>query len=154
MFLTRHYQNAYVTADIERAVAIMRDQYGVADVTSFEVTQPLWTARTGSGDAKMKLALFMVGNLQIELIEPVSGAVDLYREGIVADRPFSFHHVSMRVDDLDAVEKESVRLNRPVAQRGESGPLRFLYADARETLGHYLEYVSAPPEYWTFLPQG
>jgi hypothetical protein len=36
----------------------------------------------------------------------------------------------------------------PVAIEGGSEALRYLYLDARDLLGHYLEYVWMTPERW------
>jgi hypothetical protein len=31
---------------------------------------------------------------------------------------------------------------------GGFGLARFIYVDARDRLGHFLEYAAAPPEHW------
>jgi hypothetical protein len=145
--LQGHFQNAYVTPDMDQAVAMLRRDYGVEKVRVIEAKTQMWTP-TGEGEAAMRVGITWVGGLQYELIEPVSGLVDLYREAVVPDQPLRLHHIAMRADDLDAVRAESDRCNRPVACSGQSGSVRYMYVDARATLGHYLEYVSAPPEFW------
>ena len=44
MFLQNHYQNAYVTRDLDPGLAIFRTQYGFDDFKHFEVTYELKTA--------------------------------------------------------------------------------------------------------------
>ena len=157
MYLERHYQNAYVTADIKGAVEALKAQFGVADadVLHTEATTPVWTPN-GSGPNTSKLAFIWIGKLQYELIEPVFGPSDLYSAAVSADRLLSFHHIAMRVLDWDAFRADVDRRKHPVVIEGEGqGGLRFLYLDARDTLGHYLEYVYAPPEFWARMdPNG
>ena len=56
------------------------------------------------------------------------------------------YHIAVRRDDLDAMRAEIDRLGVPVAFEGEVPGLVFIYLDARESLGHCLEYVWASPE--------
>lgn len=151
MILTNHFQNAYVTADIDRAVDVMTQQFGgPAKPGRIDATQNFVTSE-GEGEGILRLAFLQVGGLQYELIQPVSGNVALYADAIRPDRLLTFHHVAMRADDIDAALAESVRWGRSVAMHGESRGLRFAYVDARTTLGHYLEYVSAPEAFWDSL---
>ena len=46
----------------------------------------------------LKVAFAQVGKLQYELIEPVSGAVDIYRDGLAGGEAMRLHHVAMRVE--------------------------------------------------------
>jgi hypothetical protein len=148
MFLTNHYQNAYVTADIDRAVALLEEQFGAAGKAArIDITQKFWTPQ-GEGEGTLKLAFVQVGRLQYELIEPVSGNVAIYKDAVVPGQPMRFHHVAMRADDIDAVRAESEKRGRKIVLAGEAAGVRFLYADARDTLGHYLEYVQAPDAFW------
>jgi hypothetical protein len=156
MYLERHYQNAYVTPDLDRAVELLRAQYGVRDVMTIEATTDVRTP-DGPGQATNKMAFAWVGKLQYELIEPVSGLVDFYRDAVSPDQLLRFHHIAMRVTgDWDAFRAELVRQKRPIPFEGQAmGGLQFLYVDARDTLGHYLEYVHATPEIWAQLdPNG
>ena len=156
MYLERHYQNAYVTPDLDRAVELLRAQYGVRDVMTIEATTDVRTP-DGPGQATNKMAFAWVGKLQYELIEPVSGLVDIYREAVSPDQLLRFHHIAMRIaDDWDGFRAELDRQKRPIAIEGHTpSGLKFCYVDARDTLGHYLEYVWAPPAMWAHLdPNG
>src|SRR3546814_6900286 len=81
MLLENHYQNAYVTRDIEQALDIFRTRYGVQDARFFQAETEVWTPQ-GSGIAVNKIAFIWIGELQYELIEPVSGPVELYRDAV------------------------------------------------------------------------
>jgi hypothetical protein len=148
MLLERHYQNAYVTSNLDRGIEILRAEFGATDVMRTEVTTDVWTPR-GAGSATNKMAFAWVGNLQYELIEPVSGPVDLYREVLRPDGALRFHHIAMRIMDWDKFRAEVDCRKLPIAYARETQPqLKFIYIDARETLGHYLEYVYTTPEHW------
>lgn len=142
----RHYQNAYVTADTNAAIAALTP-LGL-EFFSFENEMEITTTK-GTALGKTKLSFAWGGGIQYELIEPISGNVDLYSEGIAPGRPLSFHHIAMQVEDWDALVADVKQRNAKIALQGQSGDaLKFLYVDARDTLGHYLEYVWATPERW------
>ena len=148
--LERHYQNAYVTPDIDRAIEVMRQRFGVTDVLQTEATTEVWTP-DGSGASTNKLAFIWVGKLQYELIEPVSGPVAMYRDAVPA-QGLRFHHICMRSYDWSATLAEIERQKLTIVYRGDSSSgLKFVYADARETLGHYLEFTTMPDAVWTAM---
>lgn len=105
----------------------------------------------GRGVQSNKLAFIWIGDLQYELIEPVSGAVDLYRNALPADDSPVFHHICMRVDDWDGLRTRVDQQQYPVVLEGGSDTLKFLYLDARSFLGHYLEYTWMTDERWNQL---
>jgi hypothetical protein len=152
LHLTGHYQNAYVTSDIDRAVDLLQRQHGLTgEVQKFEVTNQIRTV-DGEGASTLKLAFLWAGRLQYELIEPVSGLVGLYSEALPKDGLLQFHHVAMRADDWDGLLADIAAQGKTIAMQGESGSVKFLYVDARDTVGHYLEYVSGPQEFWASFP--
>lgn len=141
-----HYQNAYITRDIDKAIQAFRDRAGVRDVMTYEGTMT-YTTPAGA-EATQKLAFIWIDDMQYELIQPVSGAVGLYADELPADDSMKFHHVAMRVDDWDAFRARVDREGYKVVLEGGGDALKFLYIDARDFLGHYLEYVWATPERW------
>ena len=54
--LEHHYQNAYVTRDIDRATAFFKSRYGYDRFVTMGVKQHLKTT-SGSGEAVVKLAM-------------------------------------------------------------------------------------------------
>ncbi|HMK87412.1 MAG TPA: VOC family protein [Steroidobacteraceae bacterium] len=151
MQLENHYQNAYVTSDLDRALEIFRTQYGFDGFKRIEVSYEL-TTPAGRGSASVKLALGWIGSLQYELIQPVSGLIDVYREGLDARSPMRFHHVCMRVPDWTEFRARVDREKRSVVMEGGTpGHLLWLYVDARDSLGHYLEYCWMTPERWAMI---
>jgi Glyoxalase/Bleomycin resistance protein/Dioxygenase superfamily len=152
MFLQNHYQNAYVTRDIKKAIALFRTQYNFEDFTEFEIANEISTP-AGRGICALKMALGWIGNLQYELIEPVSGMVDIFKADLPDEYPMRLHHICMRVNDWDAFRAEVDRRKWPVVIEGSGrgGQLQYIYVDARESLGHYLEYCWMTSERWAQL---
>jgi hypothetical protein len=150
MFMTNHYQNAYITHDLDKAMQIVTDRYDVKDYITFE---PDMVLKTPDGDrqASVRVALGWCGDVQIELIQPVSGWTDPYAVVLPADTSDvapRFHHIAVRRDNLEEMRAEIARLGLPVVFEGEVPGLIFIYLDARESLGHFFEYVWATPEGW------
>jgi hypothetical protein len=145
-----HFQNAYLTRDIEKAIEGFRARGDVADARSFraevQVTTP-WGPRT----LVNLLSFIWIDNLQYELIQPVSGLPEVYDSALPAHDGLAFHHVCMRVDDWDALRRDIDRQGLTVVQEGGHDALKFLYVDARDSLGHYLEYSWMTPQMWTAL---
>jgi hypothetical protein len=134
----------------------MRQRFGVTDVLQTEAATEVWTP-DGSGTSVSKLAFIWVDNLQYELIEPVSGPSDLYSAAVSPDQLMKFHHIAMRVSgDWEAFRAGLDRDRRKIVIEGATpSGLKFCYVDARDTLGHYLEYVWAPEAMWAHLdPNG
>lgn len=158
MFLQGHYQNAYVTHDLDRAKDMLSQRYGVNDYVGFEMELPVRTPEA-ERTLRVKVACAWVGSLQIELIEPVSGAVEPYLPYLPADKSDAtprFHHISLRRDDYDAMQAEIAQLGLPFVCEGGIPDLLYTYLDGRSTFGHYVEYVWATPAGWQMIgwPEG
>jgi hypothetical protein len=158
MFLKGHYQNAYVTHDIDQARAMLSERYGLQDWINFEMEL---SARTPEGERQLgvRVGCAWAGSLQIELIEPVSGAVEPYLPYLPADKTDAtprFHHISLRRDDYAAMQAEISRLGLPFVCEGGVPDLLYTYLDGRSTFGHYVEYVWASEAGWKMIgwPEG
>jgi len=149
--LEHHYQNAYITRDLDAAIELFRTRHGFDAFQRYEISYELKTG-AGLGTASIKLALGWIGNLQYELIQPVSGAVDIYTRELPESSTLGFHHVAMRVHDWSSFRAEVERQKLPVIMEGGApGQSQWLYIDARDTIGHYLEYCYMTPERWVQL---
>ncbi len=150
MFLKGHYQNAYVTHDLEAAMALLDARFGKIDWIVFD---PDMVLKTDAGDKRsvLRAAVGWAGGLNLELIQPVSGWNDTYLP-FLPDDPSDptprFHHIAVRRDDEAQMRAEIAELGLPLAFEGYVPGLLFIYLDARAVLGHYLEYVWASPEAW------
>ncbi len=144
----RHYQNAYVTRNVDKAMAEFATRADVRLAYQFEGTTEL-TAGGASYQQTVKLGFAWVGDLQYEFIEPVVEPLRVFTDWLPADDSLRLHHTCARVTDWDDFRRRVDEQPLPVVFEGEgAGGLKFLYLDARELLGHYLEYTSMPDEVW------
>lgn len=159
MFLTGHMQNAYVTHDLDKAMEIVADRFGVEKFDRFD---PDMVVNTPDGHQPManRVASFWAGGLNIEIIEPVSGYVDHYTAMLPDDQSDAvprFHHISLRRENEAEMREEIKRLGLPLAFEGPVSikkaipSLVFIYLDGRQTLGHYVEFTWKSPEGWEFV---
>ena len=143
----KHYQIAYVTRNIQKAIETFKSRADVRKLIQYEGTTEVMTP-TGPGTLANKLAFIWVGDLQYELIEPVSGTVGLFRDALPADDSPLFHHICMRVDNWADFRARVDQQPYPVVIERTDDALKFLYLDARQFLGHYLEYTWMTDERW------
>lgn len=79
MFLRGHMQNAYVTHDLDKAMEMVANRFGVE---KFDRFNPDMRVKTPSGDEPLvtRVASFWAGGLNIEIIEPVSAmSITMFR---------------------------------------------------------------------------
>ena len=143
-------QTAYVTNNMEQALAVFREQY---DVSSFYVFANDAPGMVQSDGAQMKIALALVGGVEIELIEPLGDTAPMFSAPLPNDGSFAirFHHVAYRIEgDLSDFEAHMASIDpekHPVIWSGSMGDvMRFAYTDERAVLGHYVEHVWMHPE--------
>jgi hypothetical protein len=148
----RHYQNAYVTRNVDKAVAGFQQHAEIRLLYEIETPVKVWTPQ-GEGVGVQKLAFVWVGDQNFEIIEPKEGDVlAIYRDALPDDDRLKFHHVCYIVDDWAAHEAKMADSPWPLVLRGGTpGLLEFSYHDAREFLGHYVEYMWCCPERWAQL---
>ena len=135
-------QVAIIVKDIDKARNAWAQVLGVevpeVSVAAGHSSRP--TLYKGNpSDAKAKLAFFNMGNLQIELIQPLGGKstwqdfLDTHGEGI--------HHVAFAVKDIDAVAKRFELQGNPTVQLGGWDGGAYSYIDASGNLGCVLELL-------------
>lgn len=129
------YQMGYVARDIGRAIEIFARVHGVRNF------------RRKSAAPWMDAAHAWVGGTMIELIQPKSGAPQVY-DGYVPEKPgaIRLHHHGFRVADAaawDVIRRRVAEagLTTPMHGTAMQGQLHYLYADTRALTGIYSEYV-------------
>lgn len=151
MLPLNYYQTAYITRNRDKSVAMLREKHGLGEFIMFEPEIEVYTPK-GTGKAATRVALGWSGHHQIEIIEPVSGLVDLYTPSIPKDdTSLGFHHTAARVDAWDEFKAMLEREKYTIAYQSGLEGIEFIYVDARATMGHYCEYMWATPEWWTQL---
>jgi hypothetical protein len=144
------HQVAYVTNDMERALGVFRDDYGIP---SFFVMESRFAAVVDEapGHMALRIALANVDGVQVEVIEDIGSSFDLYTEPLPEDGAFriAFHHVCVLIQGgIENWERHLAELgDRPHYYRGAFGEgARLIYTDERAQLGHYIEHAWFGPE--------
>ena len=135
----------FLQRSLAHGVTRIRTHTDVGEVTVHDVDQTISTP-DGPKRVASRLAFIWIGDLQYELIQVVADETGIYANCQSNGGPLRFHHICMKVDDWDSfrakVDQQSLPL---VMERASDDKLKFLYLDARATLGHYLEYIFPEP---------
>jgi hypothetical protein len=148
----RHYQNAYVTRNLDKAAADFAARADVRHSFRNEMTVDVTTGDGRKGQTTVKTAIMWVGDIEYELMEPVSEAVPILRDWLPEGDELRFHHSCARVDDWEGFRRRLAGEPYPVVFEGEVGDeVKFLFVDGRALLGHYLEFVWLSDQRWTMM---
>jgi len=156
--LRGHYQNGYVTHDLDKALEIFADRFECNSLQCFDIDVEV-TTPAGVRRLEMRLATGWIGGINIELMQPLSGHVAPLTAMLpedTGDPVPRFHHMALRRDDLDEMRAEIAGCGLPVAFSGEPRGMVFAYLDGRSSLGHFLELVWKEPGGWEKIgwPEG
>jgi hypothetical protein len=139
------WQVCYVTPDLDRGVKELRELLGVENATEVPVDGATFKKRGVEVEWEPRVAMGARGGMIVELIEPVSGEVDFYREALPSDDgALGFHHLAMLVPLGDEAWSSVERLLDKHDLAFEYTILipdraRLAYVDTREMLGHWIE---------------
>jgi catechol 2,3-dioxygenase-like lactoylglutathione lyase family enzyme len=135
-------QAGLIVRDIERSSAAYADLFGV-DVPQWSLTDAYETAHTEYRGqptaARAKLAFFDLGQVSLELIEPV-GAPSTWRE-FLETHGEGMHHIAFRIQGME--EQLTILADKGMlaVQRGDYTGGRYAYVDAMPQLGVILELL-------------
>jgi len=140
-------QIGIVVKDIERSAKAYAEALGVP-IPSWELTDPLEKAHTlylgQPSKAQAKLAFIEMGNITIELIEPVGGP-STWRDVLEA-KGEGIHHLAFEVKDMDKRLAELKAKGLTLIQSGDYTGGRYAYVDGTAKLGTILELLENYPE--------
>jgi len=135
-------QVAIIVQDVARTSRAWAELLGVP-VPEAKLTDPLSEAHTlykgEPTQARAKLAFFRLGQVSLELIEPVGRPstwgdfLDEHGEGI--------HHVAFNIKGMDDVLLRLDAHQMPLIQRGDYTGGRYAYVDGVPRLGAILELL-------------
>jgi 4-hydroxyphenylpyruvate dioxygenase-like putative hemolysin len=103
----------------------------------------------------MKLAIALIGSMQLELIEPLEGP-SIYKE-FLAEKGEGLHHIQSQTENMNDVLKTFKEIGITVLMSGKIGTAEFYYMDTEPMLGIIYEVVSgagALPFEATYPPSG
>lgn len=144
------FQMSYITRDLEAAMAHCKAEMGIThfdttdaevEVLSFGELRPL----------KIRAAFANIGRNQFELIQPVSGAIEIYTDEVdLSKHIINFHHVAIAVRGGIAEWRALLAEVRASgdqfaflcpAEVSDDDKVAFAYVDTRARIGHYTEYL-------------
>ncbi|MCC6731091.1 MAG: VOC family protein [Chthonomonadales bacterium] len=135
-------QVAIVVRDIEESARRWAAVLGMPVPRFVETAPGLEVHQTFRGrpsDARARLAFFDLGQVQLELIEPLGGA-STWQEALDRDGE-GVHHVAFWVDGMQRSVESLREHGIALVQRGDMGDGQYAYFDARERLGTTLELL-------------
>lgn len=141
----RHNQIAYVTADLEAAIAMFTACYGATGFHRVEYIHE-------GGSPELLVALTRIGGVEVELIQPLHDATGIFRSAL-PDRsgPVArLHHVAIFIEGtLDDWHRHVAAIDfdrHPKLFGGDMGDsAQFIYTDERPHLGHCVEHIWMAP---------
>jgi catechol 2,3-dioxygenase-like lactoylglutathione lyase family enzyme len=135
-------QIAIMVHDIEKTAATYAGIFGV-DIPKIIITDTVDKARTNyrgqSTSAQAKLAFFDMGQVQLELIEPIGGP-SIWQEHLDA-KGESVHHIAFWIKDTDGVKTFLAQHNIEAVQQGYFTGGMYTYFDSAPQLGVMLELL-------------
>ena len=123
-------QIAWVIDDIDATESLLSEQFGVgawARMPDIRFGPEETTLRGEPVEFIAHISLGYAGDLQLELIQPVSGET-IHAEFLAAHGP-GLHHVCFGVDDIDVACANAEAAGHPVLMRGSmmGGEIEFAY---------------------------
>ena len=141
-------QVAIVVRDIEVSSRRWADVLGVPTPNIITVqpgSQTQMTFRGHPSDAQAKLAFFNLGQVQLELIEPMGGQ-STWQEALDKNGE-SVHHLAFWVEGMQRSVDFLAGQGIPMIQRGDMGQNgQYAYFDAEKPLGVVLELLEKERE--------
>jgi hypothetical protein len=142
----------YVTSDLDRALALFRSEYGIPDWLEI----PNGEVDLGNGrTARLKVAVAYLGKTLIEVQQPLGGEDGWYREVLPEDGfAIKLHHIAFQVPSAEALTQRRADLagDHAIPYEGRFGNSGYFFADARDRLGVYLEYIYFAPDMDGVIP--
>jgi methylmalonyl-CoA/ethylmalonyl-CoA epimerase len=97
------------------------------------------TYRGLPSDARVRLAFFDLGGVQLELVEPV-GEANIWKEGLDKNGE-AVHHLAFWTENMAKTAAELNDHGAELVQRGDMGAGQYAYFDAVQPLGCILELL-------------
>ena len=135
-------QIAIVVKDIDKAVRLWSKILGVepsrvTETRDWEETKMEFMGSPSRGRAK--LAFFNLNNIVIELIEPIGGP-STWREFLDKNGQ-GIHHIAFDISGNPECINRFIDAGGYIQQSGRFSGGRYIYVDARETLGAIVELL-------------
>lgn len=136
-------QVGIIVRDIEKSIDAYVEVFGLNQRPGYIITDPVEKTnmkyRGETSEARSKLAFIPMGQVTIELIEPIGGPstwkefLDTHGEGM--------HHIAFVIKDTGKVVTYLNGKGIPVAQQGDYTGGMYTYMDSAPQLGAILELL-------------
>ena len=147
--LTNVAQIAIIVEDLDRAVEMYWEKFGVGPWHFYTYGKPLVNHMTRHGkpcEYRMRLALSHIGDMRIELIQPLEGDT-VYKE-FVEKHGYGIHHIGVLTDDmkkaLDDADASGLEMTMDGAGFGPDGDGHYAYLDTEDMIGTTIELIERP----------
>lgn len=143
-------QIAFAVKDLEAGQRFFNETMGVSRFCVIEDVGLKATEKTYRGrpvEHNFRLALAYCGDVQLELLQPVSGQT-CYQD-FIDRRGEGLHHLGFFLDELDQYEKALDELkaqNYSVLTSGKFGDAYYSYFDTEAAIGSIMEIIYIGPE--------
>jgi hypothetical protein len=148
-------QIAWVTSDIDATETALTGLLGVRTwvrIPEVHFAPDSCTFRGEPADFVATISLSYLGDMQLELIEPVRGE-NIYSE-FLRDHGSGLHHICMEAESperFDAALADATSHGTPVVQQGVMpGGIQFAYVSAPQAGVPFLEIAYVPPDIKAF----
>lgn len=149
LFRHDHFQIGYATTDMDRAVALFAERYGVKEFSKLE--------GPNAAGGQVRMYIGWAGGVMYELLWAEGPGTEVFRAGLPAEgfaiRP---HHLGYRVDTpegwaaiLAEVEAKGLRV---LHSTDVPGFLKAIIVEDPD-LGHFVEYILPEPGGLAFFEQ-
>lgn len=152
-------QMSYVTRDMDLAVAHAETELGITGIVRSQADIEVMSYGQ-KRQLAVKSAIANIGEAgairQFEIIQPVSGAIEVYTDDIdLSAHILAFHHIGVAVPgpycEWEALLETLAESGDELAFLFPAEPtadakLSFCYVDTRKRLGHFTEYLWVSPD--------
>ena len=148
------YQLGFVCDNLEEGIASFRGR-GMTHEPHIMETEVRVNTADGEFVNHIRLCFIWIGEMQYELIQPITDPLGIYANAPSNGGPLRFHQVCFRVNDWTDFRARVDQQDLPVAMERDMGEdqLKFLYLDGRAKFGHYLEYTWMTDAAWEQMRQ-
>ena len=147
-------QVGVVVKDLQKAMKRYWDIFGIGPWQIYTFQPPLLTNTTVHGKPErytMKLALTQIGNVQWELIQPLTGP-SIYKE-FLEQKGEGLHHVACDVGDYDQAVAVLKKHGISILMSGSTPVDSYAYMDTEKDLGAIVEIYKRPSEFELPAPE-
>lgn len=139
------YRVGIVVKDIDQKMAIFRKYFDFDEskVITLDCSQnnPTFTKHTYMGkdsDFGMKICIFPLGNIEMELIQPLEEAGGPYSD-FLKEHGEGIHHLNIDVENMDIFYEAMEQIGGTFLTGGEVENLKYKYYDVQKAVGMILE---------------